>query len=218
MHLVVHIHQEIHNTPKLTFTLCRANNMQYLPFLTFIFIAAFTPGPNNCMALSHAARGLKNGVVFSCGVFGGMLIVMLSCAFLSGFLAQHLSDAVTAMKIIGGSYMVWLAWSLWRSCGTADTSVQSTSKLLLSGCFLQLVNPKLIAYGLTAFSVFILPKITSTAALALFAALLAFVGFAGTITWAFGGAALQKIFQTHPVFINRILSVTVLGCAVSMFV
>ena len=169
------------------------------------------------MALSHAIRGLQHGVAFSCGVFGGMLIVMLSCAFLSAFLSQHLSHAETAMKIIGGSYMLWLSWNLWRSSSIKDSPVQARGKLLLTGCLLQLVNPKLIAYGMTAFSVFILPKSTATTALVPFALLLALVGFAGTLTWAFGGAALQRFFQSNPLVINRILSVMVLGCAASMF-
>ncbi|MDR1125915.1 MAG: LysE family transporter [Deltaproteobacteria bacterium] len=190
----------------------------YLPFLTFIFIGAFTPGPNNCMALSHAARGLRNGVTFSVGVFGGMLVTMLACGLLSGFLAQHLDSAALFMKIIGCAYMVWLAWRLWKSSGVNDGPVQGQRKLLLTGCALQLVNPKLIAYGITAFSVFILPSFSEVTILVWFAVLLAVVGFAGTLTGAFCGAGLKRIFQAHPTLINRVLAVMVLGCAVSIIV
>jgi threonine/homoserine/homoserine lactone efflux protein len=187
-----------------------------IPFLTFLVIGAFTPGPNNCMALSHAARGLRNGVTFSIGVFGGMLITMAACGLFSSFLTRHLDSAETWMKIIGCAYMAWLAWRLWKSSGVHDEPVQGRSKLLLAGCVLQLVNPKLIAYGMTAFSVFILPNFQERTILAWFAVLLATVGFAGTLAWAFFGAALQRIFQTRPVLINRILAILVLGCAGSM--
>jgi threonine/homoserine/homoserine lactone efflux protein len=190
----------------------------YIPFLTFIFIGAFTPGPNNCMALSHATRGLRSGVIFSVGVFGGMLITMSACGLLSGFLAQHLDSAAFFMKIIGCAYMVWLAWRLWKSGGVDDGPVQGQGKLLLTGCALQLVNPKLIAYGITAFSVFILPNFHEVTILIRFAVLLAVVGFAGTLTWAFCGAGLKRIFQTHPTLVNRVLAVMVLGCAVSIMV
>jgi len=190
--------------------------VSYIPFLTFIVIAAFTPGPNNCMALSHATRGLKSGVFFSVGVFGGMLITMALCGFLSDFLKQHLASAEFAMKIIGCAYMIWLAWGLWRSGGVTEEPVQEHDKLLVTGCVLQLVNPKLIAYGLTAFSVFILPNYSGIAVLALFALVLAVVGFAGTLTWAVCGAALKAVFQQHPVAINRVLAMMVAGCAVFM--
>lgn len=190
----------------------------YVPFLTFIFIGAFTPGPNNCMALSHSARRLGSGVIFSLGVFGGMIVVMLASGFLSEFLTQHLAYAETFMKILGGGYMVWLAWSLWESGRVSDEPVQENKKLLLTGCILQLINPKLIAYGITAFSVFILPNYRDTTSIVWFAGLLAAVGFAGTLTWAVCGAVLKRSFQKHPVAINRILAVMVLGCAVSTLV
>ena len=146
-----------------------------------------------------------------------MLIVMLVCGFLSGVLNRHLDSAGTFMQVIGGAYMVWLAWNLWQSRGVHNENIQGGGKLLLTGCVLQLVNPKLIAYGITAFSVFILPNFYDVTSILWFAGLLAAVGFAGTITWAFGGVALQKIFQQHPVLINRVLAFLVLGCAVSMF-
>lgn len=192
--------------------------LSYSAFISFIVVAAFTPGPNNCMALSHATRSLRSGILFSFGVLGGMLLVMLSCGFLSGVLAKHLNSAQTIMKVFGCSYMLWLAWSLWKSSDVAESPVQGSGNLLLSGCILQLINPKLIAYGITAYSVFILPHVPNTTSLVLFAAVLALVGFAGTLTWALCGAVMKTLFQHYPVYINRALALTVVGCAVSMAV
>lgn len=186
-----------------------------LPFLAFTFIAAFTPGPNNCMALSHATRGLRSGLMFSLGVFVGMLIVMPASALLSGFMAQHLRSAQTIMQAAGCAYMLWLAFCLWNAGPAVDHAMQADGKLLFSGCVLQLVNPKLIAYGITAFSVFILPQYQDITTLMAFAAVLALIGFAGTVTWAVSGVALKKLFHRHPIFINRTLAVMVLGCAFS---
>lgn len=190
--------------------------LSYSALASFIVVAAFTPGPNNCMALSHATRGLRNGVLFSIGVFGGMLLVMLACGFLSSVLTAHLDSAQTLMKILGCSYMLWLAWCLWRSDAVADSPVQGSGNLLFSGCILQIVNPKLIAYGITAYSVFILPHVRETQSLIWFAIVLALVGFLGTLAWALCGAGMKKLFQQHPVLINRVLALTVVGCAVSM--
>lgn len=187
-----------------------------LAFLAFTCITAFTPGPNNCMALSHATRGLRGGLVFSLGVFGGMLLVMLASAFLSGLLALHLDNAAVLMQSAGCAYMLWLAWSLWKSGAMKDEALQSGGRLFVSGCLLQLVNPKLIAYGITAYSIFILPHYTDLSTLLWFALLLALVGFAGTLAWALGGAALKGVFQRRPVLVNRLLAMMLLGCAASL--
>ena len=187
-----------------------------VPFATFIFIAAFTPGPNNCMALSHATRGLKSGVLFSLGVFCGMLITMSICGFLSDFLRQHLGGAELTMKLLGGAYMIWLAWGLWTSGAASNGPVHGQGRLLFTGCVLQLINPKLIAYGLTAFSVFIMPYYDAFSDLLFFAVVLATVGFAGTLTWALCGVALKAVLQCHPVAINRALAIMVVACAGSM--
>ena len=189
----------------------------YIPFLTFTVIAAFTPGPNNCMALSHAVCSLRRGVFFSFGVFGGMLIVMSACGFLSGFLVKNLPQAELFMKMAGGSYMVWLAWGLWKSAGITEKPLHSSGKLIATGCFLQLINPKLIAYGVTAFSMFVLPSQPNVVMLAWYATILAVIGFAGTLTWALSGAFLNGFFQTYPLLINRTLAALVLWCGVSMF-
>ena len=153
-----------------------------LSFLTFIFITAFTPGPNNCMALSHATRGLKSGIIFSTGVFMGMLIVMLLCGFLSEGLIRHLRHTELFMKILGASYIFWFAWDLWKTDTVHNASTCSSKTLLWTACALQLVNPKLVAYGMTAFSIFILPVYNDFASILRHTALLAFVGFAGTIS------------------------------------
>lgn len=190
--------------------------LSYPAFLSFIIVAAFTPGPNNCMALSHAVRSLRSGVIFSLGVFGGMLLVMLACGFLSGALVDHLDSARWVMKLLGGAYMLWLAWGLWTSSGVADRPVQSDKNLLFSGCVLQIVNPKLLAYGLTAFAVFILPHAHDAASLVIFAVLLAAVGFLGTLAWALCGLGMKRLFLAYPVGGNRGLALTVVGCALSL--
>ena len=46
------------------------------PFLTYIFLTAFTPGPNNIMAMSYAGNfGLRRAMGFCLGTFFGILIV-----------------------------------------------------------------------------------------------------------------------------------------------
>ena len=86
------------------------------------------------------------------------------------------------------------------------------------GALLQLINPKIMIYGITAMSSFILPYYNNIPVLLFFAFLLAFVGFAGTVCWALFGALFSKLFSTHGKLINIIMSVLLLYCIVSLFI
>ena len=189
-------------------------------FMTFVVITVFTPGPNTCMALAHAGRyGLRRGLSFCVGVFLGMLAVMLACAAGSAGLLAVLPQGV--MAALGAVYMLWLAWRMLSWKGTTDVAASLSSgwgSSLCSGALLQLVNFKIMFYGLTAYSVFILPWRRDASLLAVFAVLLAFGGFASTCCWACCGAAMQGLFARHPRVVNAILALMLGLCAVSMVV
>jgi len=52
--------------------------MQIVPFLTYVFVTTFTPGPNNILSMSNAMRfGYKNTLRFLLGITCGFLVVML---------------------------------------------------------------------------------------------------------------------------------------------
>ena len=188
-----------------------------IPFLLFVTVTAITPGPNNLMALSHACGGgMKNGLRFCFGVFFGMLAVMLACGMFSGALAAAVPEAEQAMKALGALYMLWIGWTLWNSGPASRHGAGADRRLFFQGLALQLVNPKIIIYGITAYSVFLLPVYRDTGPLALCAAFLATVGYLGTVAWALCGAGLEKLFHAHPKAVNRTLALLVAACALSM--
>jgi len=186
-------------------------------FAVFVSVASITPGPNNCMALSFAgARGIKKGMLFCVGVFFGMFVVMLACAVGGSLVLHQLPRAGLYLKVAGAAYMLWLAWSVLRSDNGGGGDSERFRHVVLSGGLLQLINPKIMVYGLTAFSAFILPIYTDHLALLAFAAVLALGGFIGTICWALFGAVLEKTFRAHPKAINAVLAALLLYCAISM--
>lgn len=186
-------------------------------FALFVTVTAITPGPNNLMALSHACGGgMKNGLVFCSGVFFGMLAVMLACGMFSGALAGAIPEAEHGMKALGALYMMWIGWTLWNSGPASRSDTKPGRRLFFQGLALQIINPKIIIYGITAYSVFLLPSYRDAGSLALCAALLAAAGYLGTVAWALCGAGLEKLFHTRPKAVNRTLALLVAACALSM--
>ena len=86
------------------------------------------------------------------------------------------------------------------------------------GLLLQLLNPKVIVYGLTLFSAFLL-SITYSALLSVLAAvILAAVAFCATSTWALFGTAIQSHLH-HPRFktvVNTVLSLLLIYTALEL--
>ena len=56
-------------------------------FLIYCFIAAYTPGANNLLSMSNAARlGFRRSVVFNFGITAGFFFVMSLCTLFSATL------------------------------------------------------------------------------------------------------------------------------------
>jgi threonine/homoserine/homoserine lactone efflux protein len=67
----------------------------WLSFLPYIFIVAYTPGPNNIMSMNNAKNvGFKKGIVFNFGIFAGFFVVMLLCLVFSTYLYQSTRNRI----------------------------------------------------------------------------------------------------------------------------
>ncbi|UQZ87894.1 lysine transporter LysE [Deltaproteobacteria bacterium Smac51] len=185
-------------------------------FALYIFLTAFTPGPNNIMAMSNAGQyGFRGALPFCLGVFLGFLIVMSTCAVLGSLLFAYLPEVEPILRVVGTAYIIWLAWTIWRS--STDSRPLSKSPGLTAGLILQLVNVKVILYGITALSVFVLPFYSGGLQLAAFVLILSLVGTAGTMSWAGFGAMLQNLFQKHRRLVNGFLAMSLVITALIGF-
>ena len=153
-------------------------------FLAYIFVTAFTPGPNNIMSMGNASRyGLRKSFRFNLGILLGFSIVMILCTLLSAILFQVIPTIKPFTLIIGAAYILWLAFKTWNASDIKVSTGKDSN--FLSGFLLQFVNPKIIIYGITAMSSYILPYFSAPSALIAFALILAFVGFVGTMLGSF---------------------------------
>ncbi|NWC00023.1 LysE family translocator [Pseudomonas gingeri] len=160
--------------------------MQFDTWLLYLLTCcgiAVVPGPNALLALTHGALHGNRKTLFtiSGGVLGFVAMIALCVLGLAALLKASMLW-LTALKIVGGLYLIWLGINLWRSepvtFSLGDLSSSSNGSLFRQGLLSALSNPK----ALLLFTAFITPFIdphqnllTQTAVMALTYAVVEFV-------------------------------------------
>ena len=168
------------------------------PFLAYVLVTTFTPGPNNILSMSNAMRfGFKRTLGFIAGITTGFCLVMLACALLNVVLASRLPEVQLWLNVFGTGYMVYLAVHVLRSGPVEDDADGRSLNSFAAGFALQFLNVKVILYGVTVFSLFITPVFHNPLSVSLFAPLLAVVGMLATSCWALGGDVFRHALSRH---------------------
>lgn len=190
--------------------------MNYPAYLSYIFLTAFTPGPNNVMAMSNAGKyGFRKSLQFNLGVLFGLFIIMTACAAFTSLLYGFIPQIEPVMLCVGAAYILWLAWTVWRDNPHDNKRRVTRASGIVSGMMLQFVNIKVILYGITGISTFILPHYKGFWALFPFVLLMSFVGFAGTCCWALFGTIFEVFLGRYKKIINVLLALLLVYCAIS---
>ena len=191
--------------------------MNWAAFCSYVLLTAITPGPNTIMSMSNAAKyGFKKAFPFNVGVLLGFLVMGL-CAAFSSLLYEFIPAVKPYMLVLGAAYILWLAWGIWRDKPHAQKKNRFTrTNTIAAGAALQFVNVKVILYGITSLSSFILPHYDSVAVLALFCVILSVTGFLCTLLWALFGAVFERFFKNYAKIVNAVMALLLVYCAVTM--
>lgn len=176
-------------------------------------VTVWSPGPNNILLLSTVSKyGLKKNLKFMAGIWTGSLTLMCLCGIFCRTLSQMIPGIQPVMKYIGAAYILYLAWKTLHRLPPGEHSREQVPSYLM-GIFLQVVNVKIIIYGLTMFSSFILPYEGRIPVLFAFAAYLMVLGAIGNLIWAFAGNLLKSFYEKHCRVMNGIMALLLLWCA-----
>ena len=186
-------------------------------FLTYAFITAFTPGPNNIMSMTNAGRrGFKGAMPFNFGILTGFTVVMFLCTLFCSALSSWVPRITTPLLVLGAAYMLFLAWETFRDSG--DLSGHAARDGFFTALALQFINPKLYIYCIMSMEAYILPVYYGQpAALVFFALLLSLIGFLATLAWTAFGSAFRRLFERHARPVNTVMALLLVYCAVSLF-
>ncbi|WP_300005946.1 cysteine/O-acetylserine transporter [uncultured Cedecea sp.] len=187
-------------------------------FLTYTLITALTPGPNNILALSSVNQhGFQRSLRVLAGMCTGFLIIMLLCAMFTFTLISILPAMTGWLTWAGTAYILWLAWRIANSQPPSSSNNEKPLSFWVS-FWLQFVNVKIILYGITALSTFVLPYTHEVHNVITVSLLLALIGCIGNFIWALAGHLFQPVFQRHGRVVNIILALLLVYCAVRMFI
>jgi threonine/homoserine/homoserine lactone efflux protein len=168
------------------------------------------------MSMNNAKTvGFKKGIIFNLGIFAGFSVVMILCLIFSTVLYTIIPKIQLPMKILGAVYMIYLVVK--TIIPSKEHEIKNNNGSFIIGALLQLINPKIIIYGITAMSSYILPYYKEIPVLILFAFLLSLVGFTGTICWALFGSLFSILFNKHGKILNIVMAILLLYCAISLF-
>ncbi|GAB5448860.1 LysE family translocator [Gymnodinialimonas sp.] len=122
-------------------------------------VVASSPGPANLAAATVAmANGRRVGLVFALGLSVGLAFWGVLAAVGLGAILSQSATALLVLKILGGAYLLWLAWQSGKSAmrrGPSDASAapQGGGRWFWRGLLLNLSNPKAVFAWMAALSV-----------------------------------------------------------------
>ncbi|MDZ7905000.1 MAG: LysE family translocator [Cypionkella sp.] len=121
----------------------------FVAFATLSLFAAISPGPAVLMAArTGLTEGFKTGAMLAVGIGAGAVVWASAAMFGLNILFAAAPMLLTALKLFGGAYLIWMGFKLWRDAktpfNTEDTREMPRSPLsaFKLGLFTQLANPK----------------------------------------------------------------------------
>jgi threonine/homoserine/homoserine lactone efflux protein len=125
------------------------------------FMLFITPGPDMSLFLSKTmAGGRKAGMAAMLGAMAGACVhTLLAALGISALLAASVT-AFTVLKIVGGLYLLWMAFDAVRNGSALNLKPQSKRevsfrKTFLVGVGINLTNPKVVLFFVTFLPLFV---------------------------------------------------------------
>ncbi|MEM1363440.1 MAG: LysE family translocator [Pseudomonadota bacterium] len=182
--------------------------LPFVAYVTALGIAAVIPGPGVAALVGRAlGAGSVSSLPFILGLaFGDVLFLTVAVLGLSA-LAAAASGLFFVVKVLGGLYLLYLAWKFWTAdCGQIDvTNAPSTNSWIAaaSGLAVTLGNPKTVVFYLA-----LLPNVLDLTAVglmdwALLSALTMAVLVAVLVPYSLMAARL-RVLLTRPTALRRL--------------
>jgi cysteine/O-acetylserine efflux protein len=166
------------------------------------------------MAVLH---GYKNTLKYQLGLAVGVFLLMLLSGWFSATLLNRFPALEPIMRYVGAGYILYLAYGILKA---SYTFTDEAAKPLgfVHGLMLQILNPKLLVYAFTLFSVFLATITMNIGLLIVAAILLAGISFCATSLWALFGTAIKNYLRNPRLktIVNIILSLSLVYAVITL--
>lgn len=185
--------------------------------LLYILMVGYTPGPANLYALSCSLKyGRKTALRMWYGELCGFLIAVTLVSIATHLLGTVMGEYVEWLKYAGATYILWLAYHIYKSKGLAENEAKTCS--FISGMIVQLTNAKMLLFDLTIFSMFVLPYSNSLVDLLVVGYILTLAGPTANLVWLLAGVWLRKWFVNYKKQIDVIMATLLALCAIAIII
>jgi threonine/homoserine/homoserine lactone efflux protein len=192
----------------------------------FVFCTAmsFSPGPNTTLSTALAANhGLRRALRFCLAVPAGWVLLMLGCGLGLGALILGVPALRWGVKVLGVSYMLWLAWKLSGAAQLAQVDARKLDISFLAGMGMQFLNIKAWMLALTLTAGWVVnaagaPAPNPGERLALVCAVMVVFAFTSNFTYALVGSLLRQFLAQgrRLLWFNRMLAAVLVVTAAWM--
>jgi threonine/homoserine/homoserine lactone efflux protein len=167
-----------------------------LPYILYCVAMSGTPGPNNVMVLASGVNyGYRRTLPHIFGINIGFSLMMFIMALGLGNVFAAEPRLQWVLKIVGVTYMLWLAWKIATASGVSESEASGRPMTFLEGAAFQWVNVKAWMMILGAISVYG-PAGYTPLQTALYLSLVMLVaGTPPTHIWTLFGVGIRRFLQ-----------------------
>lgn len=186
-------------------------------FLVYAAIMAVTPGPNNLLCLGNAGTfGFRASLPMLLGMTVSFVFLMSLCGFGTAFFGRFLPGIIPVLSVLGAAYILYIAYLLARSRGVGEGVSKACT--FWQAFWFNCLNVKVLLYGLTSFSTYVLPVSSDFWTVVFGVLVLSGFGNGSNFLWALCGDLLRFAFDHYGRYINVVLALLLAYSALMMFV
>ena len=188
--------------------------------MLFIFVAAFTPGPNNLLSsYSGFNFGIKKSLPLICGVTFGfpILIIIINSGLIIVFKKFPILQEI--IKIIGSGFILYFAYKIAFNKNNEEQKTKNPIKFF-NMLFFQFINPKAVLFAIIVVSTFINTNESFFRDTIIVLSVALIFSFVSILSWCLLGKFLRR-FATNKKFIqtfNYVMSFLLILCIIMLYI
>ena len=187
--------------------------------MILMFVAAFTPGPNNLLSsYSGFNFGIKRTLPLIYGVTFGfpLLIIIINSGLIIFF--KKFPALQEIIKILGSVFILYFAYKVALSKSNGKQKIKNPAKFF-NMLFFQFINPKAVLFAIIVVSTFINMNENFIRDTAIVLSVAISFSFVSIFSWCLLGKFLRK-FATNEKFMqafNYLMSFLLIVCVIMFY-
>ena len=187
--------------------------------MIFMFVAAFTPGPNNLLSsYSGFNFGVKKTLPLIYGVTFGFPILLITINSGLIIIFKTYPTLQEVIKILGSVFLIYLAYKVALSKKSKGKQINNPAKFF-NMLFFQFINPKAVLFAIIMVSTFISTNENFIRDTIVVVSVAIIFSFTSIFSWCLLGKFLRR-FATNDKFIqtfNYVMSFLLIVCVIMFY-